>query len=120
MAIMYLILCMYFIAYMPYDMERFPPKIAGFFCKLAVYIGYSLFLSVRSERWEVSLHPLLFILFRAAEKERTKISREPKSLISCESLRHSKRRPPETPIPLRMSVIAKWAKLASLKQNAHF
>ena len=31
-----------------------------------------------------------------------------------------KRRPPETPIPLRMSVIAKWAKLASLKQNAHF
>ena len=69
MAIMYLILCMYFIAYMPYDMERFPPKIAGFFCKLAVYIGYSLFLSVRPERWEVSLHPLLFILFRAAEKE---------------------------------------------------
>ena len=31
-----------------------------------------------------------------------------------------KRRPPETPIPLRMSVIAKWAKLAALKQNAHF
>ena len=64
--------------------------------------------------------PRMFILFRTAEKERTKISREPKSLISCESLRHSKRRPPETPIPLRMSVIAKWAKLASLKQNAHF
>lgn len=52
---MYLILCMYFIAYMPYDMERFPPKIAGFFCKLAVYIGYSLFLSVRSENSDVSL-----------------------------------------------------------------
>ena len=65
-------------------------------------------------------HPLLFILFRAAEKERTKISREPKSLISCESLRHRKRRPPETPIPLRMPVMAKWAKLASLKQTPIF
>ncbi len=31
-----------------------------------------------------------------------------------------KRRPPETPIPLRMPVMAKWAKLAALKQNAHF
>ena len=69
---------------------------------------------------KIPFDPRMSILFRAAEKEWTKISREPKSLISCESLRHSKRRPPETPIPLRLSVIAKWAKLASLKQNAHF
>ena len=88
MAIMYLILCMYFIAYMPYDMERFPPKIAGFFCKLAVYIGYSLFLSVRPERWEVSLHPLLFILFRAAEKERIKKKAAARNSHSFENVRH--------------------------------
>ena len=31
-----------------------------------------------------------------------------------------KRRPPETPIPLRMPVMAKWAKLASLKQTPIF
>ena len=31
-----------------------------------------------------------------------------------------KRQPPETPIPLRMSVIAKWAKLALLKQTPIF
>ena len=67
-----------------------------------------------------SLHSRMFILFRTAEKERTKISREPKSLISCESLRHRKRRPPETPIPLRMPVMAKWAKLATLRQTPIF
>ncbi len=31
-----------------------------------------------------------------------------------------KRRPPETPIPLRMPVMAKWAKLAALKQTPIF
>ncbi len=31
-----------------------------------------------------------------------------------------KRRPPETPIPLRMPVMAKWAKLASLRQTPIF
>ena len=31
-----------------------------------------------------------------------------------------KRRPPETPIPLRMPVMAKWAKLATLKQTPIF
>ena len=34
--------------------------------------------------------------------------------------RRRKRRPPETPIPLRMPVMAKWAKLASLKQTPIF
>ena len=86
----------------------------------SLYGCYFFILIVRKECREVSLHPQMFILFRAAEKERTKISREPKSLISCESLRHRKRRPPETPIPLRMPVMAKWAKLASLKQTPIF
>ena len=47
---------------------RFPLPLV-WFCKLAVYIGCSLFLSVRPECWEASLHPHMFILFRAAEKE---------------------------------------------------
>ena len=75
---------------------------------------------MRLECRDDSRHLHIFILFRTAEKERIKISREPKSLISCESLRHRKRRPPETPIPLRMPVMAKWAKLATLKQTPIF
>ena len=88
----------------------------SFLLHYTLYVLFTFFCTIRIA--EKGFH--MSILFRAAEKERIKISREPKSLISCESLRHSKRRPPETPIPLRMSVIAKWAKLAALKQNAHF
>ena len=69
-------------------------------CKLAVYICYILFLSVRTECRDSSLHLYYSFFFVPPKKNESR-----------------KRRPPETPIPLRMPVMAKWAKLATLKQT---
>ncbi len=94
-------------------------------CRRCIYLimhNHKNIANIHSRDWMINIFPVthvsvMSILFRAVEKERIKISREPKSLISCESLRYRKRRPLETPIPLRMPVMAKWAKLATLKQT---
>ena len=59
-----------------------------FFCKLAVYICNVLFLSVRTECRDGSRHPPLFILFRAAEKERTKKKAAARNSHSFENVCH--------------------------------
>ena len=50
--------------------------------------AYILFLSVRPEYRDVSLHPHLFILFRAAEKERIKKKAAARNSHSFENVRH--------------------------------
>ena len=74
------------------------------FCKLAVYIGVCTFSFCATRAAEMSLCTLECPFFFEPPKKN----------------RRRKRRPPETPIPLRMSVIAKWAKLAALKQTPIF
>ena len=66
-------------------------------------LSYVLFLSVRTKAGTRPYTPSYSFFFVPPKKNESR-----------------KRRPPNTPIPLRIAVIAKWAKLAALKQTPIF